>query len=115
MSNTALKNKLAGARRSAARSTKAGKANNARSDRGQAALSVLLALLNADRWVFEASELARNTGVYEDLLEFNTIRQSIVKSLNKVQPLAYGAMGQGGVPQPRPKRRARGVDERAEA
>lgn len=105
MSNTALKRKPSGARRSAAHSTKARKSKNARPERGEAALSVLLALLNADRWVFEAGELARNTGIYKDVVEFTTIRQSIVKSLNKVQPLAYGAMS-GEEPQPRLKRRA---------
>lgn len=49
-----------------------------------------MALLHADRWVFEAGEVAKRAGMRTTAKDFHAIRLSIVHSLNKVQPLAYG-------------------------
>jgi hypothetical protein len=93
MKHLTRKNKPAIARRSAARSRNAGAVAQKRSARAQAALRVLFALLHADRWIFEAGELAKKSGMAADLGNLHDIRLSIVKSLNEIQPLAYGAMG----------------------
>ena len=77
--------------RSVAPSRKTSKRNR-HTEEAQTALAVLMALLHADRWVFEAGELAKKAGMSGEDQEFHDIRISIVKSLNKLQPLAYGAM-----------------------
>ncbi|GAA0579614.1 hypothetical protein [Rhizomicrobium electricum] len=75
-------------RRPAAPSTK--------TDKSEAALATLLALLHADRWLFEATELAKKGQLTAETKEFNRIRLSIVASLNRLQPRAYGAMTRSG-------------------
>lgn len=82
--------------RTAARSRKASN-DNVHTSQAQAAVGVLMALLHADRWVFEAGELAKGAGMSGDDQEFHAIRVSIVKSLNRLQPLAYGAMSGKGL------------------
>lgn len=79
--------------RTAARSRNTGnfRRPQKRTAQAQAALSVLMALLHADRWVFEAGEVAKRAGMRSTAGDFHTIRLSIVKSLNKLQPLAYTA------------------------
>lgn len=70
-----------------------------RSGRGndpEIALATLMALLHADRWLFEAAELAKKANMRGEIRDFNQIRLSIVKSLNRLQPHAYGAMSRGG-------------------
>ncbi len=89
------KGKPAGKSRTAPRSRKAG-VRNGHTSQGQTAVAVLMALLHADRWIFEAGELAKKAGMSGDDEEFHAIRVSIVKSLNRLQPLAYGAMGDKG-------------------
>lgn len=81
--------------RTAAAARKAGATRQAkRSNQSQVALATLMALLHADRWLFEAGELARKAGLEGEIKAFNGIRLSIVKSLNRLQPRAYGAMSQ---------------------
>ncbi len=55
-------------------------------------MAALMALLHADRWLFEAGELAKKGGLDSEIRAYNNIRLSIVKSLNRLQPKAYGAM-----------------------
>jgi len=50
-----------------------------------------MALLHADRWVFEAGEVAKRAGMRGAAGDFHAIRLLIVESLNKLQPLAYKA------------------------
>jgi|WetSurMetagenome_2_1015567.scaffolds.fasta_scaffold521382_2 hypothetical protein len=66
--------------------------------RGEAevALATLLALLHADRWLFEASELARKGNLAGESERFDAIRLAIVESLHRLQPRAYGAMTRSG-------------------
>lgn len=82
--------------RTAARPRKAVKPNGETAP-GQAALAVVMALLHADRWVFEAGELSKKAAMDGDDQEFHEIRALIVKSLNRLQPLAYGAMEARGL------------------
>lgn len=79
----------------AARKTRATRQTK-RVDQSQVALATLMALLHADRWLFEAGELARKAGLDGEIEAFNGIRLSIVKSLNRLQPRAYGAMSRDG-------------------
>jgi hypothetical protein len=65
-------------------------------DKTEAALATLLALLHADRWLFEATELAKKGNLTTETKEFDRIRLAIVASLNRLQPRAYGAMTRGG-------------------
>ena len=67
-----------------------------RNDHAEVALATLLALLHADRWMFEAAELAKKGKLDTELAAFDTIRLAIVESLNRLQSLAYGAMTRGG-------------------
>lgn len=67
-----------------------------RGDEAEAALATLLALLHADRWLFEAAELARRGHLDSEIDEFNRIRLAIVEALNRLQPRAYGAMTRRG-------------------
>lgn len=67
-----------------------------KTDEAEVALATLLALLHADRWLFEAAELAKKGKLTGEIEEFNSIRLSIVASLNRLQPRAYGAMTRGG-------------------
>lgn len=64
-------------------------------DEAEVALATLLALLHADRWLFEAAELAKKGNLASETEEFNKIRLAIVASLNRLQPRAYGAMTNG--------------------
>jgi hypothetical protein len=83
--------------RTAAAVRKAGATRQAkRLNQSQVALATLMALLHADRWLFEAGELARKAGLEGEIEAFNGIRLSIVKSLNRLQPRAYGAMSRDG-------------------
>lgn len=83
--------------RTAVASRKTGtKRQTKRSDQSQVALATLMALLHADRWLFEAGELAQKAGLDSEIEAFNGIRLSIVKSLNRLQPRAYGAMSRDG-------------------
>jgi hypothetical protein len=85
----ATKGRTAAPRRPSKRRTKA-------ADPAEVALATLLALLHADRWLFEASELAKNGGLGTEIEAFNSIRLAIVESLNRLQPQAYGAMTRAG-------------------
>ena len=67
-----------------------------RDDHAEVALATLLALLNADRWLFEAGELAKKGKLDTELEAFDKIRLAIVESLNRLQSQAYGAMTRGG-------------------
>lgn len=67
-----------------------------RSGDSEAALATLLALLHADRWLFEAVELAKKGNLESETKEFDRIRLEIVASLNRLQPRAYGAMARNG-------------------
>jgi hypothetical protein len=83
--------------RTAAASKKSGATRQVkRPDQSQVALATLMALLHADRWLFEAGELAGKAGLDGEIKAFNAIRLSIVKSLNRLQPRAYGAMSRDG-------------------
>ena len=82
-------------RRTAAPRAKA-KARSKRHNEAEVALATLLALLHADRWLFEAAELAKKGNLATETEEFNNIRLAIVASLNRLQPRAYGAMTRGG-------------------
>lgn len=82
-------------RRTAARRTKTNKRREPR-DEAEVALATLLALLHADRWLFEAAELAKKANLANETEAFNNIRLAIVASLNRLQPRAYGAMTRGG-------------------
>jgi hypothetical protein len=95
MKQTASKRKLATKGRAVASRTTA-KAKGVRGDTAEAALATLLALLHADRWLFEASELAKKGNLSTEIDEFNRIRLEIVESLNRLQPRAYGAMNRRG-------------------
>ncbi len=90
------KGKPARKARTASRSRKAS-TREGHTSQAQTAVAVLMALLHADRWVFEAGELAKRAGLSGDDQEFHAIRVSIVKSLNRLQPLAYGAMSDKGL------------------
>ncbi len=85
----AAKGRRAAVRRPSSRQAKAG-------DEAEAALATLLALLHADRWLFEATELAKKGNLAGETEQFNQIRLAIVASLNRLQPRAYGAMTRGG-------------------
>lgn len=67
-----------------------------RRDEAEVALATLLALLHADRWLFEAAELARKGNLAGEIERFDSIRLAIVESMNRLQPRAYGAMTDGG-------------------
>lgn len=67
-------------------------AKNKRDGEAEAALAMLMALLHADRWLFEAAELARKGRLDSEVAAFNATRKSIAASLNRLQPRAYGAM-----------------------
>jgi hypothetical protein len=92
MKQTADKRKPATGRRKAAPRQNGAK----RSGESEAALATLLALLHADRWLFEAVELARKGNLVSETKEFDRIRLEIVASLNRLQPRAYGAMARRG-------------------
>jgi hypothetical protein len=66
----------------------------------EVALGTLIALLHADRWLFEAAELAKKGRLDDEIEEFNAIRLSIVNSLNRLQPRAYGAMSRSALLDP---------------
>ena len=85
----ATKGRTAAPRRKATSRTK-------RNDHAEEALATLLALLHADRWLFEASELAKKGKLDAELQAFDNIRLAIVESLNRLQSQAYGAMTRGG-------------------
>lgn len=61
-------------------------------DNSEMALAALMALLHADRWLFEAGEFVKKGGLSGELGNFEDIRLSIVQSLNRLQPSAYGAL-----------------------
>jgi hypothetical protein len=88
----------AGKRKPATRGRKAAPRQKAvgRSGESEAALATLLALLHADRWLFEAVELAKKGNLASETEEFDRIRLAIVASLNRLQPRAYGAMARSG-------------------
>ena len=92
------KGKSAPKPRKAATGRKTGR-RSARTNRAEAevALATLLALLHADRWLFEAAELARKGKLSREVEAFNRIRLAIVQSLNRLQPRAYGAMSKSGL------------------
>ena len=86
---SATKGRTATLRRTATSRTKSG-------DPAEVALATLLALLHADRWLFEAGELAKKGKLDTELAAFDKIRLAIVESLNRLQSQAYGAMTRGG-------------------
>ncbi len=92
MKQTAGKRKLTTRGRKAAPRQNGGK----RFDDSEAALATVLALLHADRWLFEAVELAKKGNLVSETKEFDRIRLAIVASLNRLQPRAYGAMARSG-------------------
>lgn len=79
------------------------------------AAAQLIALLQADRWLFEASELAVSGGAEADAEKYMRIRYSIAECLARLQSGAYGALmcgarekavrAQLSVPGEAPKRR----------
>ena len=86
----ATKGRTAAPRRNVGNPTKS-------NDQADVALATLLALLHADRWLFEASELAKKGELDTELAAFDQIRLAIVESLNRLQPMAYGAMTHSGL------------------
>lgn len=59
-------------------------------------LAQLMALLHADRWLFEAAELAARGGAEDETARYTAIRFSIAECLTHLQPRAYGALMRGG-------------------
>ena len=92
------------------------KAQSKRHNEAEVALATLLALLHADRWLFEAAELEKKGNLASETEEFNQIRLAIVASLNRIQSRAYGAMTRGGSePEPTPAPDAQAESQALEA